>query len=104
MDANKYLPLTESTFYILLSLDEPRHGYGIMQRVSEMSDGEVRIGPGTLYGAFNMLEKQKLIAMVREEDRRKIYALTTEGRTVLQAQLARTRRLLDNAGWLAQNG
>ena len=46
----------------------------------------------------------KLIVMVREEDRRKIYALTADGRTVLQAQLARTRRLLGNAGWLAQNG
>jgi DNA-binding PadR family transcriptional regulator len=102
MDVSNYLPLSESTFYILLSLDEPRHGYGIMQRVADMSGGEVRIGPGTLYGAFTMLEKQKLIVMVREEDRRKIYALTADGTAVLQAQLARTKRLLGNAGWLAQ--
>ena len=48
----KYLPLTESTAYILLALSEPLHGYGVMQKVEHISEGTVRIGAGTLYGAF----------------------------------------------------
>ena len=54
----KYLPLTESTFYILLTLQEPLHGYAVMQTVREISQGTVEIGPGTLYGAFTNLEKK----------------------------------------------
>lgn len=46
----KYLPLTEATYYILISLAEPLHGCGIMQNVTELSQGKVRLGPGTLYG------------------------------------------------------
>lgn len=54
----KYLPLTESTYYILLSLIDPLHGYGIMQKVERISEGTVSIGPGTLYGAFTTLERK----------------------------------------------
>ena len=86
---DKHLPLSESTFYILLSLGEPRHGYGVMQRVAELSEGTVAVGPGTLYGAFCTLEKQGFIRNVREEDRRKYYELTEAGRELLAAQLRR---------------
>ena len=85
----KYLPLTESTYYILLALVEPLHGYGVMQKVEAMSDGTVKIGPGTLYGAFQALEKEGLIIKVGEEERRKIYALTGKGREVLKKQVER---------------
>jgi DNA-binding PadR family transcriptional regulator len=88
-EINKFLPLSEATYYILLSLTEPLHGYGIMQKVEGMSRGLVRIGPGTMYGAFNTLEKEGLIRMVREEQRRKSYALTDKGRQVLAAQIHR---------------
>ena len=54
----KYLPLSEATYYILLSLVEPLHGYGVMQKVETTSSGTVSIGPGTLYGAFTTLEKE----------------------------------------------
>ncbi len=47
-EANKYLPLTEATYYIMLSLVEPLHGYGVMQKVNEISQGTVSVGPGTL--------------------------------------------------------
>lgn len=87
---SKYLPLTESTYYILSALVEPLHGYGVMQKVGEMSQGTVTIGPGTLYGAFSTLEKERLIVKIREEERRKIYALTPLGKSVLREQ---TRRL-----------
>jgi DNA-binding PadR family transcriptional regulator len=87
----KYLPLSESTYYILLALAEPLHGYGVMQKVEQVSLGTVHLGPGTLYGAFQTLDKEGLIRMVREEERRKCYQLTTKGRAVLAEQV---RRLL----------
>jgi DNA-binding PadR family transcriptional regulator len=92
----KYLPLTESTTYILMALAEPLHGYALMQKVEEMSQGTVKIGPGTLYGAFSQLEKEGLITMVKEADRRKSYLLTAKGKSVLQEHLRRTEILVTN--------
>jgi DNA-binding PadR family transcriptional regulator len=88
-DVRKYLPLTETTYYILLALIEPLHGYGVMQKVQAMSEGMVEIGPGTLYGAFSTLEKEGLIRMVKEENRRKSYLLTPKGKEVLSKQIRR---------------
>jgi DNA-binding MarR family transcriptional regulator len=85
----KYLPLTESTYYIMLALVEPLHGYGVMQKVEEMSEGAVKLGPGTLYGVFSTLEKEALIVKTGEEERRKYYALTEKGRHVLALQVER---------------
>ncbi|MET0980948.1 MAG: PadR family transcriptional regulator [Telluria sp.] len=95
-DYSKHLPLSEATYYILVALDEPLHGYAIMQKVEAMSEGTVVIGPGTLYGAFSTLEKQGLIAMVKEEARRKYYALTERGREVLAEQLRRLHIMVRN--------
>jgi len=89
-DTNKYLPLTESTYYIMLTLVEPLHGYAVMQKVEEISKGTVKVGPGTLYGAFTSLEKEGLIVKVKEENRRKSYVMTQKGKKVLINQ---TRRL-----------
>lgn len=93
-ETDKYLPLTEATCYILLSLVEPLHGYALMQKVEAMSEGTVKIGPGTLYGAFNVLEKEGLIVKVDERDRRKSYLLTSKGRKVLQEQVRRSEILV----------
>lgn len=92
----KYLPLSEATFYVLAALDEPRHGYAIMQKVTAMSEGDVVIGPGTLYGAFTTLEKQGLIEKVSEEDRRKTYALTAKGQLVLAEHVRRLEVMVRN--------
>lgn len=92
----KYLPLTESTAYILLALAEPLHGYGVMQKVEAMSAGTVKIGPGTLYGAFTTLESEKIIAKAGEEDRRKSYVLTEKGRQVLKEHVRRLSILVQN--------
>ncbi|HEX7503591.1 MAG TPA: helix-turn-helix transcriptional regulator [Acidobacteriota bacterium] len=89
----RYLPLTEATYCILLALAEPLHGYGIMQKIEAGSSGAVRIGPGTLYGALTVLEKEKLITHYDLVERRKRYALTEKGRKVLAAELARLRML-----------
>jgi DNA-binding PadR family transcriptional regulator len=90
-EINEYLPLTESTYYILLALAEPLHGYGVMQKVESLSEGTVKIGPGTLYGAFQTLEKENLIVKAGEEERRKFYLLTDKGRLVLKRQVNRLR-------------
>lgn len=92
----KYLPLSESTYYILLALAEPLHGYGVMQKVEAISGGDVKIGPGTLYGAFSKLEEARLIRMVNEQDRRKSYQLTEKGEAVLLAQLRRFEVMVAN--------
>lgn len=86
---SKYLPLSEATFYVLVVLTEPLHGYAIMQKVEDISEGNVVIGPGTLYGAFATLEKQGLIAKVKEEERRKYYELSDKGRLVLAEHIRR---------------
>lgn len=98
MDINysTYLPLSEATFYVMLALDEPLHGYAVMQKVETISEGNVVIGPGTLYGAFTTLEKQGLIEKVSEQDRRKTYALTIKGRQVLAEHVRRLAIMVRN--------
>ncbi len=90
--------LTEATFYILLSLVSPRHGYGIMQLTEELSGGRVRLAAGTLYGALNALCAKGWIIQLPSEDesRRKEYRLTEKGRHVLEREVARLRELADN--------
>jgi len=92
----KYLPLSEATYYVLAALQEPLHGYALMQKVDTMSEGQVVIGPGTLYGAFSTLEKQGLIDKVSEVERRKIYGLTDKGRLVLAEQVRRLSVMVRN--------
>jgi DNA-binding PadR family transcriptional regulator len=100
---SKYLPLTESTAYTLLTLAEPLHGYGVMQKVEAMSEGTVKIGPGTLYGAFSTLESEGLIVKVDEVERRKSYTLTEKGKRVLKEHIRRSEILVKNGeitrGW-----
>jgi len=100
---NHYLPLSESTAYILLALSTPLHGYGVMQKVEVMSEGTVKIGPGTLYGAFSTLENECLIMKVGEEERRKIYVLTDKGRELLKEHVRRAEIIVKNGemtkGW-----
>jgi DNA-binding PadR family transcriptional regulator len=95
MNLSKYLPLTETTFYILLALLEPGHGYYVMQKVEELSTGRVRIAAGTMYGAIDNLQSQRLIQAVPSEDkRRKMYVITKLGYEVLQMETARLRNLI----------
>jgi DNA-binding PadR family transcriptional regulator len=92
----EFLPLSESSYYILLTLTKPLHGYGMMQEIEKLSNGTVPIGPGTLYGALSAMEKSKLIEMVREKGRRKEYLLTNKGATVLLEQIHRLETMLKN--------
>ena len=94
---SKHLPLTEATYYILLALITPKHGYAVMQEAEQISNGTVRLAPGTLYGAFTTLEENKLIRKVGIEDRRKIYQITDKGKLILVEQVERLRIMLRNA-------
>ena len=90
--------LTESTYYILLSLVTPQHGYGIMQQTETLSGGRVRLAAGTLYGALNALCEKGWIKPlpVAQESRKKEYKLTEKGMDVLKNELARLRQLVAN--------
>ena len=90
--------LTEAVYYILLSLQEPLHGYGIIQNVEKLSGGRVRLAAGTLYGAINtLLEKGWIIALEGEADsRKKEYVITELGREMLQREVRRLSELLEN--------
>jgi len=101
-DTSKYLPLTEATYYIMLTLIEPLHGYAVMQKVEQISQGTVKVGPGTLYGVFDTLEKAGLIVMAKEESRRKSYTLTPKGKIVLASQIKRLE-IMTNNGIAAMN-
>lgn len=87
-----YVPMTETAFYILLCLKTPNHGYGIVQTVERLTDGAIRLAPGTMYGSLSKMEKDTLIRFVREEEKRKIYEITDLGREVLQTEIARIER------------
>ena len=88
-----YVPMTETAFFILLCLRKPNHGYGIVQAVEKMTEGAVKLTPGTMYGSLSKMEKDGLITFVREEDKRKLYVITPLGDEVLQLELKRIRRL-----------
>lgn len=88
-----YVPMTETGFYILLCLREETHGYGIVKRTEQLTEGEIKISPGTLYGSLSKMEKDGLIRFVREEEKRKIYCITELGRQVLELERKRITRL-----------
>jgi DNA-binding PadR family transcriptional regulator len=92
----EYLPMTETAFYMLLSLSDTRHGYGIMQHVEELTAGRVRLGAGTVYGTLSRMEKDGLISAVQEIERRKLYRITPLGNELLKAEAGRIKELYEN--------
>ena len=88
-----YVPMTETAFYILFCLREPNHGYGVVQEVEKLTDGAIRLAPGTMYGSLSKMEKDGVIRFVREEDKRKIYRITELGEEILSLEIRRIERL-----------
>ncbi len=88
-----YIPMTETAFFILLCLREPNHGYGIVQMVEKLTEGAIRLTPGTMYGSLSKMEKDGVIRFVREEEKRKIYQVTDLGMAVLLLEKNRIDRL-----------
>jgi DNA-binding PadR family transcriptional regulator len=96
-------PLTEATFYILISLLEPLHGYGIMQKVVKLSRGRIHLAPGTLYGALANLVDAKLIVPEDSKDsnpRRKTYHITSTGKELIEYEVKRLEEIVKNARYL----
>ena len=98
------LPLREPTFFILLSLSPgPKHGYAILKEVESLSDGRVKLSTGTLYGAIERLLDQGWIRRVDDpipnvtNRKRKAYEITELGRRILNAEIARLRKLVSVA-------
>ena len=91
-----YVPMTETGFYILLCLREESHGYSIVKKTERLTQGEIKISPGTLYGSLSKMEKDGLIKFIREEEKRKIYCITELGTQVLELEMKRIERLYHN--------
>ena len=92
-----YVPMTETGFYILFCLQKERHGYSITQKVKELTEGQLSISPGTMYGTLAKMEKDGLIAFVREEEKRKLYSITELGSQILELEIQRIERLYRNS-------
>ena len=97
-----HLPLREPTFFILLSLSPgPKHGYAILKDIEGLSDGRLKLSTGTLYGAIKRLLDDDWICLaddplpINSDRQRKAYALTDEGRRILNAETERLRSLVD---------
>ena len=91
-----YVPMTETGFYILFCLQKENHGYGIVQRVEKLTNGEIVLAPGTMYGSLSKMEKDGLIRFVREEEKRKLYVITDIGKEVLDLEFKRIKRLYNS--------
>lgn len=90
--------LTEVTFYIMLSLFTPKHGYAVMQFIEEKTGGRLSLGAGTLYGALNTLEEKKWIEPCGcTGGRKKEYRITALGREIAERELTRLRELTQTA-------
>lgn len=97
-----YIPMSETAYYILLSLlFEQRHGYAIMQYVEELTKGRIRLGAGTLYGTLSKMEKGGLIEVAAEIEKRKIYQITAFGKDVLLTEITRIRELYHSSEGVA---
>lgn len=92
-----YIPMTETGFYILFCLQTEMHGYNIVQKVSSMTNGEIQIGAGTMYGSLSKMEKDGLIQFTREEGKRKSYIITDLGQKILDIEIKRIERLYKNS-------
>lgn len=92
MARRKLDTLTEPMYYVLLALRKERHGYGVMQYITQLTAGRVTVGAGTLYALLDRFEKEKLIQRTRAEDSRKYYQLTAGGERVLRQEYERIRR------------
>jgi DNA-binding PadR family transcriptional regulator len=96
-------PIAPAVFQILIALaDQPLHGYGIMLDIAQRSSGKVKLSPGTLYGSIKQMLEDGLIEEVAtrpvaEDERRRYYRLTREGRETARQEMARMSALLGQA-------
>ena len=93
----KYIPMTETAFYILLSLSSPKHGYGVIRHVEDISEGRLHLGSGTVYGTLTKMQKDGLISVFADEERKTLYEMTDAGKHVIETEISRLTELCKNA-------
>lgn len=92
----KYIPMTETTYYTLCAVKEPRHGYAIMQFVSQLTEKRIQLGTGTLYTMLGRLLEDEIIQIVSEEKGKKTYLITEDGILLMLQEIKRLRHQLEN--------
>ncbi len=105
--AEKQMVMTEAFYYILLSLNTPNHGYGIIQNTIELTDGRLELGAGTLYGAINTLLDRGWIRLYSEDKqsrKKKQYLITEQGVLALEQEIERLEELLENSRRVLHEG
>lgn len=103
--AEKQTAMTEAFYYILLSLKEPNHGYGIIQNTIELTGGRLELGAGTLYGALNTLLDKDWIRLYSEDKqsrKKKQYIITEHGSLALRQEIERLEELVENGKRILQ--
>ena len=91
----KYIPMTETTYYTLLSVTVPRHGYAIMQYVNELTKGRIMLGTGTLYTMVSRLAADGIIEAVQGCDK-KAYLITDIGQELVWLETERLGKQLED--------
>lgn len=89
----RFIPMSETMFFILFSLREENHGYGIMQDVEKITRGRIKLGAGTVYQSLSKLESVGLIQPTQEIERKKQYRITKIGEKILSEEIERIREL-----------
>ena len=92
-----FMPMTETAYYILLSLAQPRHGYGIILHVTDITHGRIKLGSGTVYGTLTKLQNKGVISVYSDEERRTVYEITDIGKQLILAEIERAKELYTNA-------
>ena len=95
-----YLPMTETMYYILLALAEPRHGYGVKIYVREITSGRIDLAAGTIYNSLFKLERDGLVSILAQDGKRKIYVVSEIGLDILRAEITRLNELCENGSLL----
>ena len=95
-------PMTEAMYYVLLALMRPNHGYQLMQAITEVSRGRLKMGPGTLYGVLSRMQKDGLIVLSNDDGRRKTYEITQQGEHALRLEYERLKALIIDSSILEE--
>ena len=88
-----YIPMTETAYYILLSLNEQRHGYGIIKFVDQLTNGRICLGSGTVYTSLKKMTNDGLISITDDKDRKTVYQLTDLGKELMQIEIDRVKKV-----------
>ena len=95
-------PMTEAMYYVLLALMRPNHGYQLMHAITDVSNGRLTMGPGTLYGVLSRMQKDGLISLAQDDGRRKIYQITKAGEHALRIEYRRLKALIQDSKMLEE--